>query len=112
MGEEYIPRSVVVDLLTEKQRAICPVGRLGRGYVYGRDRDEYDAIEADIDTVQNIPAADVRPVVRGRWREVPAGAQYGCCVRYFECSACNRTQSYGEPDFCPWCGADMREDAL
>ena len=61
---EYIEREAVIELLEDKQRAICPAGRYGRGYVYGRDRDEYDAIDADIDTVQNIPAADVVEVVR------------------------------------------------
>lgn len=47
-------------------------------------------------------AADVAPVVHGRWREMDKG--------YYVCSACNAfiTVNYGYK-YCPNCGADMRE---
>jgi len=113
MAKEYIEREAVIELLEEKQRAICPVGRCGHGYVYGRDRDEYDAIEADIDAMQNIPAADVRPVVRGRW--VKSMLDDSCVT----CSNCLRLKLDGRVaftplafeewglNFCPNCGAKM-----
>ena len=55
----------------------------------------------------NGPAADVRPVVRGRWVEKP----YMLGTTNV-CSVCG--ENYGMPHrkfkFCPNCGADMREE--
>ena len=59
--------------------------------------------------IKAIPAADVRPVVRGKWvHPVPGdGEPY--------CSACHAEAEYFygygsfEPDYCPNCGADMRK---
>jgi NADH pyrophosphatase NudC (nudix superfamily) len=52
--------------------------------------------------IETFPAADVRPVVRGRWVTRPymmGNTQY--------CSRCG--ENYGEKyHFCPNCGADMR----
>ena len=59
--------------------------------------------------VLQIPAADVKPVVHGHWEESPMNG--------IVCSECGRErplEPFGETewnsDFCPWCGADMRED--
>ena len=55
--------------------------------------------------IMDIPTADVRPVVRGKWEH------FGSDV--FRCSECG----YGiQPwnigvNFCPNCGADMREES-
>ena len=56
-----------------------------------------------IDAVAAIPAADVRPVMRGKWN----------MVKYplYECSNCGavfQEVGYGH-NFCPNCGAYMRE---
>lgn len=64
---EYIKREAAIAIIEEKQKELCPVGRYGRGYVYGSDRETYDAWDEIIDALENIPAADVAPVVRGRW---------------------------------------------
>lgn len=52
----------------------------------------------------DVPAADVRPVVRGEWKKMPDGA----CV----CSVCQLgLESFTQAifyNFCPNCGADMR----
>ena len=60
------------------------------------------------EAVENLPAADVRPVVHGHWEESPMNG--------IVCSECGRErplEPFGETewnsDFCPWCGADMRE---
>lgn len=68
---------------------------------------------ADVESiVSEIPAADVRPVVRGRWVKIyedgePAVAQHqvGVC-----CSKCMKMpeDKFTESDFCPRCGADMK----
>lgn len=63
---EYIEREAAVAVIEAKQKEICPVGRYGRGYVYGFDREKYDAWDEVIDAFESIPAADVAPVVRCR----------------------------------------------
>lgn len=65
--DEHIKREAAIAIIEEKQKELCPVGRYGRGYVYGSDREKYDAWDEIINALKNIPAADVAPVVRGRW---------------------------------------------
>ena len=57
--------------------------------------------------VSEITAADVRPVVRGRWIEKPylLGTTNVCSV----CGE-NYGMPHGQYNFCPNCGADMREE--
>lgn len=69
--------------------------------------------------VGDIPSADVKPVVRGKWEEI----EIHYCGRYtivsMRCSECKRYHNevyiYGNPvenvHFCPNCGADMRARA-
>ena len=61
---EYIKREDAIAIIEEKQKELCPVGRYGRGYVYGSDREKYDAWDEIIDALENIPSADVSPVAR------------------------------------------------
>ena len=60
-------------------------------------------------SVQSIPAADMRPAVRGRWETDDAGAAIcTACGEYaFETSTHHLCGWF--PNFCPNCGADMRE---
>lgn len=60
--DEYIKREAAVAIIEEKQKELCPVGRYGRGYVYGSDREKYDAWDEIIDALENIPSADVVPI--------------------------------------------------
>lgn len=60
-----------------------------------------------IDSISNLPAADVAPVVHGRWVSV-AGKRERICSR------CLRDEPYKNADddaevfeFCPHCGAKM-----
>ena len=56
-----------------------------------------------VSEIAAIPAADVRPVVRGRWSRIdyePHGHDY-------KCSACGWKNDM-PTHFCPNCGADMR----
>lgn len=58
----------------------------------------HNALEA----FNEIPAADVRPVVRGKWED---------CTEYngeYRCSVCKEFEGH-KRNFCPNCGADMRE---
>lgn len=55
----------------------------------------------------SIPAADVREVVRGKWIYNEAyvlGNPYGS----YRCTACSQAQAH-KSNYCPTCGADMRE---
>ena len=64
---------------------------------YNRNRDSY--IECAID---EVPAADVRPVVRADWKQI------GKRQMRFACSKCNSLNE--KPTcFCPNCGAWMEE---
>ena len=60
----------------------------------------------------SIPAADVRPVVRGKWIGTHDGFYYS-----YSCSECGYEALYKEntkdqvcSELCPNCGADMSEE--
>lgn len=68
------------------------------------------AWDSAINALRNVPAADVAPVVHGRW-EVKG---YACGESEFECSACHETEwrtSIGRFMWCPFCGAIMDGDS-
>ena len=44
-----------VEIIEAKQKELCPVGRYGRNYVYGSDREKYDAWEEIIDALESLP---------------------------------------------------------
>lgn len=60
-----------------------------------------------IDIIEDAPAADVAPVVHGRWSdagfgELPKHAPYG-----WACSVCGGISFNNEYIYCPNCGAKM-----
>lgn len=61
--EEYVSKDEVISLFEDKQRELCPVGRYGRGWVYGSDREEYDRWQELIDQVESLKAVGVVGVV-------------------------------------------------
>ena len=76
------------------------------------------------DLVNDIPAADVRPVVRGKWEEVEVTwladiEDQPDAIASMFCPECkrfaNHVYHYGDPtygmNYCPNCGADMREES-
>ena len=65
-----------------------------------------------IEIIKDIPAADVRPAVRGKWKHKPGhDGEWLCCV-------CNHDLEFidgrtmGMPNFCPNCGAEMRKQEV
>ena len=73
--------------------------------------------------IQTAPTVDVRTAVRGRWEEVRVdrivdidyppdviAAMFCCVCKHWH----NEVYFYGNPTefahFCPYCGADMREE--
>lgn len=101
---EYIEREAAIAIIEEKQKELCPVGRYGRGYVYGSDREKYDAWDEIIDALENIPAADAVPVVHAWWVSFLDG-DHIMPERYYRCSRCGRVESRRQP-YCH-CGAKM-----
>ena len=69
---------------------------------YGWNNNAHDCA----DNIRSIPAADVRPVVRGEWQfHMFAANSWG-----YECRVCHTT--WDTPtNYCPNCGADMREES-
>lgn len=102
---EYIKLEDAIAIIEEKQKELCPVGRYGRGYVYGSDREKYDAWDEIIDALENIPSDDVASVVRCEdcvhWDDDPDtyGADSGPkgkCMKSFETMCADDFCSYGE----------------
>lgn len=87
--EEYIKRSDVL------KKAICLIqGPTGEEHL------RFCAVP--FDDIQNLPAADVAPVVHGRWIHTKKGKK---------CSSCGCLSALWDKNlnscFCPWCGAKM-----
>lgn len=59
----------------------------------------------EITALQSIPAADVQPVVRGKWDHL-GGGEWRCSQCGYGIMPWNAGQN-----FCPNCGADMREES-
>ena len=105
---EYIKLEDAIAIIEEKQKELSPVGRYGRGYVYGSDREKYDAWDEIIDALENAQAADVAPVVHGRWEMRPTGMVTDTGPKYKAyCTVCNEPNKQYQPPFCPHCGAKM-----
>lgn len=105
MADEYIKRT------------------LAKAEFTGNFRDEYPTalIHALID---NVPTADVRPVVRGKWIKAPGSWYTPGGDPVWQCSNCGKGRhvygiehsTYGQDIAdgqwvtCPNCGADMRKE--
>lgn len=102
---EYIKLEDAIAIIEEKQKELCSVGRYGRDYVYGSGRDKYDAWDEIIDALENIPSADVAPVVRCEncvhWDDDPDTYGTDCgpkgkCMKSFETMCADDFCNYGE----------------
>lgn len=94
---EYIEREKIG--LTDFEIAMC-------------NGDYKEGMKMFLDKIASIPAADVRPVVRGKW------IWFGDCSNEgLYCSVCkNKIHEVRKPkkklsNFCPNCGADMMEES-
>lgn len=98
--DEYISREVVIKKIAEVQ---------DKATTGTEDVAYYRAIKI----IRETPAADVQPVKRGKWKRDDNGYD-----TYIECSRCGMSLSICDYEasewrevmnFCPDCGADMRE---
>lgn len=91
---EYIERAVAFDAITDL------AGK-------APTRSAYEAVWKSARELKKIPAADIAPVVHGRWVSVPG-------KRDRICSRCQRDEPYKNAaddakvfEYCPYCGAKM-----
>ena len=64
-----------------------------------------------LEAIETLPAADVRPVVRGRWEWMGPCRDSGGRL-WATCTACGIRQRLGDfTMFCPNCGADMKGES-
>lgn len=116
--DDYISRKAFIE---QKRKLYCEDCGSRKGMRNGKYKTLYEIGEAPcracgindvLNDVEDFPAADVRPVVRGRWVDMGD---------FISCSSCNATHlkeyesDYGKvmrldarANFCPNCGADMR----
>ena len=100
---DYIKRD---DAITEICRKGCDLERGGIRIVA-----MVEAKQFAVDVLDNIPAADVRENVRGKW--IDAGDFWSCTVcgstrlKRYNC-AYGKCKAIVPDNYCPACGADMR----
>jgi hypothetical protein len=90
-GKDYINRYAVLNVIND---------------AIAHNALSYDGCVNEImEFIAKIPAADVRPVVRATWR------RYSPFTDTYECSNCGEQviDQQFRTNFCPNCGADMRE---
>lgn len=91
------------DDFIRRKAAILMVQRYGVGCL---DPDEFTPEQAErfvIARLQTIPAADVRPVKRGKWIDAT-----WCGEDYLSCSICGYgALAHERTNYCPNCGAMM-----
>lgn len=92
--KEETARNWVIDTPTNSPAYMRYVAQLN-------ERTTFKQIVAD------IPAADVRPVVEGKLVNPYIEEYYG---EWYHCSVCGSGGLGPDDNFCPNCGADMREE--
>ena len=70
---------------------------------HGWHTEKWCAMKEAEDVLESIPAADVKPVVRGKWQHWTENV----AMPYFTCDNCG-FGSLDTHNYCPNCGADMR----
>ena len=100
--DEYIKREAAIERLKKNLYASNP------------GSFSYLCFQDAINSVQEIPAADVEPVRHGRWICIRKGyGEYECSICHggdSDCSDYYGTHVVTEQDYCPKCGAKMDEE--
>ena len=95
--KEYIDREAAKYVLRERYRI----------KTHFHDMESAAQLKCAELEIGDIPAADVRPMVKAEW--LPFGKR-GIYGMMYACSSC-RAKYDGKTNFCPNCGADMRAEA-
>lgn len=106
MATEYIEKQTAIKELCETYEHEYPTA--------SGAFDEY-ATRIVPNVLRNLPPADVRPVVRGKWvwlsstyDRIPCEMRYWCSICHHETILHSNEMSHPWERFCPNCGADMR----
>jgi len=91
--DDLISRQAAIDVLKDEWVGV-PVY-----YLCGEDIFEYSKLR-----IESLPSVQPR---KGKWTFF-LGTGYGNPYGHFECSLCGDGYGY-KTNFCPTCGADMRE---
>lgn len=95
--DEYVKRAAIMEFPIRKDH--CDKERANEHFIFG--------IESVLEYVENLPAADVAPVVHGRWVSV-AGKRDRICSRCLHNEPYKNAADDAEVfEFCPHCGAKM-----
>lgn len=104
--DEYVKRAAIMEFPIRKDH--CDKERANEHFIFG--------IESVLEYVQNLPAADVAPVVHGRWKLW----RKGDWTSVFVCSVCGRRETIAEsesynsqlkmPREYPYCHCGVRMD--
>lgn len=93
---DYIPRKAIYD-------AVNSIGGCDASEEWAKGYDS--AIDAVMDILEGMPAADVEPVRHGEWQEINGIFRCSCCGYSFEHEGYQHFFNY-----CPNCGAKMDGD--
>lgn len=88
---EYVERKTIMEFPIRKDR--CDKEHANEHFIFG--------IESVLEYVENLPSADVTPVVHGRW--IMHADELGLTC---ECSVCH-IETMCDGNYCPNCGARM-----
>ena len=100
---EYIDREALQSLFNEVSTSL-----LGRNELTKDAEHMVRAFLAVTEMIQDAPAADVAPVVHGRW--IHDGYRINGGVNWCHCSECGKSDSFcARTNYCPNCGAKMNE---
>lgn len=100
--DEFISRKAAIAYIREQseecQKAFEELG--GESGIYA---DAYNDLAEDF---YSIPAADVAPVVHGRW--IHDGCRVEGGIDWCHCSECGKSDNFcARTNYCPKCGAKM-----
>ena len=79
---------------------------------------DYEVADMIYNCIENAPTVDAKPVVHGRWQrytdEIFTGYDSRGRIKYrkrytYECTCCGENK-LSKTNYCPNCGADMREE--
>lgn len=93
----------------EREAALNAEFKISAKRLDGRIKTARNAVQAYANYIAGLPAADVKPVIHGRWivdRECGNDVMSG--EKMVICSVCDKGVFYGKTNYCPNCGADMR----
>lgn len=102
--DDFISRRAVIDELNKRQRMLI--------YCFGFENDMVKIIDIAKKTVIAMPSAQPKRE-KGHWERLKSN-EGGW---FYQCSNCKTeplrdkwTKREMLSDWCPWCGADMRDD--